>query len=147
VTRNARIEASNGDRLAFADLAVDRLAKVKWSSFAVGAGGLEVYRATEVEVPGGNSAHPRPQWQARVMSVDLVNNSFVIEPRNGKPIRINGQAVSQATVLVDVNTAQGSGSQVISLSELQVGDDRVWIRGITTGPATIEASRVRVREE
>ncbi|MGK0265076.1 MAG: hypothetical protein ACI8UD_003739, partial [Planctomycetota bacterium] len=118
-----------------------------------GAGGLEVYRATEVEVPGGNSAHPRPQWQARVMSVDLVNNSFVIEPRNGKPIRINGQAVSQATVLVDVNTvierrsAQGSGSQVISLSELQVGDDRVWIRGITTGPATIEASRVRVREE
>ncbi|MFT4513931.1 MAG: hypothetical protein ACI89X_002366 [Planctomycetota bacterium] len=151
VTSGARIEASNGNSLAFAELAVGRLVKVKWRSFEVGPGGMLIYSATSVEVPGGDSARPHPQWQARVTSVDVANHSFVIEPRNGKPIRIGGESVTQATVLVGANTkierrAPG-GRQMISLSQIQPAIDRVWIRGRATGPATIEASRVRVREE
>lgn len=153
LTGDARIEAPNGDTLGFGDLAVDRLVKVKWNSVVVGPSGFETYTATEVQIPGGNSARPNPQWQARVASVNVAEGSFVIEPRNGKPIRISNQSVPQATVLVDANTVierravQGSGTTTITLEDIQPGVDRVWIRGIVTGPTTIEASRVRVREE
>ena len=150
---NASIERPNGSVLTFGDLAVDQLAKVKWNSYATGGDGLLVYQATEVEVPGANSGQHHKQWQARVISVDLANDSFVIEPRNGGSIRVGGQVVSQATVVVDANTsierraAQGGGRSMITLSEILPGSDRVWVRGRAAGPQTIAATRVRVREE
>jgi len=149
-TDHARIQAPNGTNLPFGVLAFGDLAKVRWSSIEEVPNGLDVVDATEVVIPGGNSGQHQPLWQARVVGVDLTLGFLEIEPRN-QPIRLLGIAVPAATVLVVNGTRierQGPGGrQLITLAEVQPGVDRVWVRGVVVGPATIEASRVRVKEE
>lgn len=151
-TENARIEASSGSSLTYAALQVDKLVKVKWNVFEeVTTGGLDVYFATEVAIPGGNSARPDPQWHGRVIGVDVALGQIEIGPRNGAPLRIQGQVVASITITVDGNTLierQGQGGrQAIGLAEIQPNTDRIWVRGEVVGPALIAASRVRVKDE
>jgi hypothetical protein len=152
---NARIEAPNNENLIFSILSLDQLVKIKWSSVSLGStNGLDTYQATDVVVPGPNSNQYQAQWQGVVASIDLVTSTLVIEPRQSNPIRVNGQIVSQATVQVDSGTtlerrpSSINGSrEVITLSDIIPGSDRTWVSGIPTGTATIQATRVRVRDE
>ena len=150
-TDNARIESTNGLSLPFASLASGNLVKVKWDVFEVVANGLDVYFATEVAISSGTRREHQPQWQARVVGVDLVLGFIEIEPRNNEPLRLRGYAVPAATVIVDGNTRMErrgpGGPQAIGLAEIRPGVDRILVRGRVVGPATIEAARVRVREE
>lgn len=149
----ARITWSHTAReLTFAELQVDQLAKVEWSARAPGSGGLEELTARAIEVTGPG-APMRPQWQGSVQGVDVVLGTIVVVPRHGDPIVVQGQAVTAATVHVDGNTVierrerHGPGRARIPLAEIVPGQDRIWWRGEVTGPTTIDATWVRVRQD
>lgn len=149
---NAELERPNGQSIPFSAVTVGRLAKVRWSSRDLTLPGLAEYVAEEVQVPGSGQGMPARQWQGNVASVDLVNGVLVLEPRNG-PLVVNGQSVASIEVQVGPNTyierraAQGGGRFAISLSEVQPGVDRAWIRGTVSGPSSLDASWIRVREQ
>lgn len=150
--QTARIEASDGLPTTFAALVVDQLVKVKWLSRSTASGQIE-YVAEEVEISSIHNSAIEPEWEARVLSVDPATQTIVIVPRNNEPIIIQGASVPQADVLVDGSTVierksnQGGGSFPISLSEIQPGTDRIWVRGIAVAATIIEANRIRVRED
>lgn len=138
--------------LTFADLQVGNLAKVEWTRRGPGPGGVEQVLAREIEVT--SQARPmRPEWQGLVQSVDLTSDSLVVVPRGDDPIVIEGVAVLQATLHVDGNTIlerrerNGPGRITIGLGDIVPGADRIWWRGTVTGPASIDATWIRVREE
>ena len=149
---NAELERPNGQSIPFSAVTVGRLAKVRWSSRDLTLPGLAEYVAEEVQVPGSGQGMPARQWQGNVASVDLVNGVLVLEPRNG-PLVVNGQSVASIEVQVGPSTyierraAQGGGRFAISLSEVQPGVDRAWIRGTVSGPSSLDASWIRVREQ
>ncbi|MFN3243980.1 MAG: hypothetical protein ACE37K_20915 [Planctomycetota bacterium] len=149
---SARLERPNGQAIPFSAITVGRLAKVRWSSRDRTVPGLPEYVAELVQAPGAGHGMPARQWQGNVASVDLVNEVLVLEPRNG-PLMVQGQSVSSIEVRLDANTylerraAQGGGRFAISLSEVQPGLDRAWVRGVVVGPAAIDAAWIRVREQ
>jgi hypothetical protein len=137
--------------IPFGALAVGDLAKVKWTSRTEVPGALTEYVAREIEVPDGN-VPPQVEWQGRVDVVDLATSRIVVEPRGDDPIVIGGVVVSSANVDVTATTTierrerNGGGRTTIGIADIVVGD-RIWWRGTVTGPATIAASTIRVREE
>jgi hypothetical protein len=139
-------------RLAFEDLAVGQLAKVKWTSRTV-ENGVTIVVAREVEVTSGPGEPMQPEWQGRVQSVDVAAGRIVVVPRNDDPIVIGGVSVPEVVVLVDGDTVlqrrerQGPGRFAIELGDIVAGEDRIWFRGRVTGPATVDAVWVRVRQE
>lgn len=149
---NARLERPNGQPISFSAVTVGRLAKVRWSSRDLSLPGLAEYVAEEVQVPGAGQGMPARQWQGNVASVDLVNNVLVLEPRNGQLV-VQGQSVPSIEVQVGPNTyierraRQGGGRVAIPLSEVQPGLDRAWVRGAVVGPAALDATWIRVREQ
>lgn len=149
---NAIIEESSNQPTNFATLMVGQVVKVKWLSKSLNNGTPE-YIAREVELLSGSNTMIHPEWEARVQSVDLVNQVIVIVPRNNDPILINGVSVAQAEVLVSNTTTierrgnQGAANTWITLAQIQPGTDRIWIRGSVVGSAMIAATRVRVRED
>lgn len=150
----AVIRRPNGDALAFGALAEGMLAKVRWGARWTDDNGREVFVATDVEVPGNGSGGLHPLWRGRVDSVDLVASTFVIVPYGNHAIVIDGQQVAQATVVVDADTEfelddddhHGSGAGY-GLGDLQVGVDRVWVRGVVDADGRIVADRVLVLEQ
>ncbi|MGK0518783.1 MAG: hypothetical protein ACJAUC_001476 [Planctomycetota bacterium] len=150
--QGARVEASSGTLTTFTSLTVGQFVKVKWLSQSANNGVTE-YVAQEVEISSSNNISIQPEWEARVLSVDPANQVIVIAPRNNDPIVIQGASVAQAAVLITSTTLierrqnQGGGSTIITLAEVQPGTDRIWIRGTAIGATTIEATRVRVRED
>jgi len=151
----ARLHRPNAQvQLAFADLAVDDLVKVKWTSRTPAtATELELVVAREIEVPGSSGVPLAPEWEGRVQSVDLAGNRIVVVPRNDDPIFVNGVSVASVDVVVDAGTTlerrerRGGGRATIQLGDIVPGEDRVWWRGTVTGPAEVSATWVRVREE
>ncbi|MBL8755359.1 MAG: hypothetical protein JNK15_18815 [Planctomycetes bacterium] len=150
---NARIHRPNHAPLAFGDLAVGDLAKVKVRSRAPGTNGLTELTAAEIEVPTAGGEPCAPQWQGMVQSVDPIARTIVVEPRNGDPIVVGGVAVPLATVFVAPGTPierrerRGGGRIAIGLADIESGSDRIWWRGVVSGPARVDASSVRVRAD
>lgn len=152
---SARLQRPNGQVvLAFADLAVDDLVKVTWSSRTPAtATELELVVAREIEVPGSAGVPLAPEWQGLVQSVDVAGNRIVVVPRNDDPIVVDGVSVPSVDVLVDAGTVlqrrerRGGGRTTIQLGDIVPGEDRIWWRGTVTGPAEVSADWVRVREE
>lgn len=151
----ARLQRSNAQVvLAFADLAVDDLAKVKWSSRTPATETeLATVVAREVEVPGSAGAAMVPEWEGLVQSVDVDAGRIVVVPRNDDPIFVDGVSVASVDVLVGTDTVlqrrerQGPGRFAIGLADIVAGEDRIWWRGTVTGPSEISANWVRVRAE
>jgi hypothetical protein len=149
---SARIQRPNNQPMSYAQLAVGNLVKVKWSSRGV-ENGVPVFVAVEIEVPPGNGVPMRLEWQGRVQSVDLVSRTIVVVPRNNDPIVIQGTPVPQVDVLVGPTTQlqrrerHGGARYPIQLEAVVPGSDRIWWGGSVTGPTTIEASWIRVRED
>lgn len=148
----ARIKRPNNQPMSYAELAVGNLVKVKWLSRTVESG-VPVYAAVEIEVPPGDGVPMRPEWQGRVQSVDMVTRTIVVVPRNDDPIVIQGTPVPQVDVLVGPATPlqrrerQGGARYPIQLEAVMPSSDRIWWGGIVTGPSTIEATWIRVRED
>ncbi|MCA8967639.1 MAG: hypothetical protein KDC48_22350, partial [Planctomycetes bacterium] len=149
----AIVRRPNGDPLAFGALCEGMLAKVRWGARWTDDNGREVFVATDVEVPGNGSGELHPQWRGRVDAVDLVASTFVIVPYGDHAIVIDGQQVAQATVVVGEDTEfeldddhHGSGDGH-GLADLQVGVDRVWVRGVVDADGRIVAERVLVLEQ
>jgi hypothetical protein len=139
--------------LQFADLAPGQLAKVKVRSRQPVPGALPQIVASEVEITSGDGVPPQPEWHGRVQSVDLLTRTIVVERRNDDPIVIGGVSLQTVTVAVPVGTPiqrrerHGGGRFAIELSGVVAGQDRIWWRGTVTGPASVDATWVRVREE
>lgn len=159
VPETARIRAENaffenelGAATTFASLQVGNFVKVKWLTRDT-TGAIPTYLAREVELLGNSNSQLHPEWEGRVQSVDLANQVIVIVPRNNDPILIQGVAVPQAEVLVSSTTPierrgnNGENNSSITLSQVQPLTDRIWVRGTVSGPALIEATRVRVRQD
>jgi hypothetical protein len=149
---NARLRRPNGQTLAFGDLQVQQLVKVKWSSRSSPAGELPRFVATEVEVPGA-AVPMQPEWAGSVQAVDPVAGTITVVPRHDDPIVIDGVSVPAVVLSVDADTRlqrrarHGPGVTTITLADIVPGEDRIWWRGTVTGPDTIDATWVRVREE
>lgn len=139
--------------LAFGDLAVDALVKVKVRSRTEVPGGLPELVASEIEVPGGDGGHRQPEWTGLVQSVDLVARTIVVVPRPGKQIVVGGQTLASVEVAVAVDTPiqrrerRGPGRYPIGLDGILPGQDRIAWRGEVTGPAAIAATWLQVRLE
>ncbi|MBL8729618.1 MAG: hypothetical protein JNM25_14385 [Planctomycetes bacterium] len=148
----AQLRRPNGGTIAFADLQVGNLVKVQWTSRSTPTGELPLLVAREVEVTGSAMAM-HPEWQGRVQSVDTVANTLVVVPRNNDPIFVQGVSVASVTLAVAATTTlerrarQGGGRTAITLDDIVPGSDRIWWRGSVTGPTTIDATWIRVREE
>ena len=153
LTANARLHRPNHAALAFGDLAVGQLAKVKVRSRQQVPGGLTQIIASEVEITSGDGVPPQPEWQGRVQSVDLPTRTIVVERRNDDPIVIGGVSLQTVTVHVAAGTPiqrrerNGSGRFAIELSGIVPTQDRIWFRGTVMGPDTVDATWVRVRED
>jgi len=150
----ARIHRSHtAGSLTFAELEVGQLAKVEWTTRTPVAGGLEEVRAREIEVTSGAGVSMRPEWEGSVQSVDLTLRQIVVVPRHDDRIVVNGQSVQQVVVHVDPALAierrqrEVSGRATIGLSDIVPGQDRIWWRGTVVGPASIDATFVRVRQD
>jgi hypothetical protein len=155
-----RIDASNAQlrrpdsrvSLTFAELQVGNLAKVQWTSRSTVPGDLERIVAREVEV-ASSAVGMQPEWEGRVQSVDLGANTITVVPRNNDPIFVQGVSVASVQLTVAAGTflqrreRHGGGRTVITLADIVPGSDRIWWRGTATGPASIDANWVRVREE
>jgi hypothetical protein len=95
----------------------------------------------------------QPEWEGRVQSVDASVHTIVVVPRNDDPIIVLGVSVPQVTLTVGAGTfierraQSGGGDLTIGIGDIVPGQDRIWWRGIVTGPTTIDANWVRVREE
>lgn len=151
---NARIARPNRHvYLAFGDLAVDDLVKVKVRSRTEVPGSLPEVVASEIEVPGGDGGHHQPEWTGLVQSVDLVGRTIVVVPRPGKSIVVGGQTLASVEVAVAVDTSiqrrerRGPGRYPIGLEGILPGQDRIEWRGVVTGPAAIAATWLQVRLE
>ncbi|MFY9343303.1 MAG: hypothetical protein WAT39_12480 [Planctomycetota bacterium] len=148
---NARLERPDSRTvLAFGDLAVGNLAKVKWTSRTPVAGGPDEVVAREIEV-SAFGAPMQPEWEGRVQAVDAAAGTVVVVPRNDDPIVIAGVSVQQVTLAIGAGTflerrTGSSGDRItIGLADIVPGQDRIWWRGVVTGPSTIDATWVRVR--
>lgn len=140
--------------LAFADLAIDDLVKVKWSSRTPAtATELELVSAREIEVTSGPGVPFEPEWEGLVQSVDQAAGRIVVVPRHDDPIVVDGAARSSVEVVVGPGTTlqrrarNGGGRTPISLADVVPNSDRIWWRGTVVGPTEIAASWVRVRED
>ncbi|MBL9079071.1 MAG: hypothetical protein JNL08_16325 [Planctomycetes bacterium] len=148
----ARLHRPAGQPLAFGDLQLQHLVKLKWRSRSEPAGELPRFVASEVEVASGPAAM-QPEWQGRVDGIDAGLGTITVVPRNDDPIVIAGVVVPQATISVLADTVlerrarHGGGRTTIRLDQIVPGQDRIWWRGTVTGPTTVDATWVRVREE
>lgn len=148
----ARLERPNGSAIGFADLQVAHLVKVRWISRSTPAGALPLLVAREVEVTGG-PVGMRPEWEGAVQAVDTVAGTITVVRRHDDPIVVQGVSVVSVTVVVTGTTTlerrerHGGGRSSITLADIVPGADRIWWRGTVTGPTTIDATSVRVREE
>jgi len=153
LTDGATLRAPNGDARTFSDLVVEGLVKVRWSAREAVAGDLDEYTAREVTIVGGDDDSVTPQWSGLVDGVDLDDGVITVVPRNDDPLVVDGAVVDVLTVTVDDDTAfarkpQGGGPwQPSSLADIVAGQDRIWVRGVVTGPAEVAADRVRVRAD
>jgi hypothetical protein len=149
----ARMHASDTRRvLTFGELATGQLAKVEWTSRTPVPGNLELVVAREIEV-ASSSVPMSPEWEGAVQSVDLNTGTIVVVPRGNDPIVVSGQSVASVDVHVgsgvpiERRELQGPGRSAITLGDVQPGSDRIWWRGTVTGPAAIDATWVRVRQD
>jgi hypothetical protein len=149
---NAQLRRPDGGAIAFADLQVGHLAKVKWTTRSAPAGELPLLVAREVEVTG-QAMSMQPEWQGRVQSVDTIARTITVVPRNDDPIVVQGVSVDSVVLTVDDGTTlqrrarHGGGRTDITLADIVPDQDRIWWRGDVTGPASIDARWVRVREQ
>ena len=151
VSPTTRIETPRGRPLAFGDLEAGRLAKLEWVSRSQVPGQLAEYQVRRIVLPGTEHAAMHPQWQGIVQSVDLGANTLVVRPREHHTLSVNGVQVPQLDVRVVGDTVierkpEHGGPMAIALDGVQVGD-RAWVRGTVTGSQSIDAIRVRVRED
>lgn len=149
----ARIHRSDDHTVvAFADLAIGGLVKVKSASRTPVAGGPDEVVASEIEAPGAAVAM-QPEWEGAVQSVDVAAGVIVVVPRHDDPIVIGGVVVAQVTVRTTATTRvirrerNGGGESTIGLADIVPGADRIWWRGAVSGPSIVDASSVRVRAE
>ena len=135
--------------LTFEDLQVGQLAKVEWTLRAPGTG-LEEVTASEIAVVGFG-VPMRPSWWGNVQSVDPVAGRIVAAPLENWPIVVQGQPVSQVDVNVLSTTillrraTEGFSFTLIGIGDITAGQDRIWWRGVVTGPTSIDATLVIVR--
>lgn len=146
----ARLERPDDERLFFADLAVGQLAKVKWTSRTVVAGGLDVVVARSVEITAGAGVALRPEWEGLVQSVDLATGVVVVVPAPGEAIVVRGLSVASVLVVVDTDTVlqrRTADGRIlgIDLSGVVAGSDRIVWRGTVVTPTAAVASGLRVR--
>lgn len=148
----ARLHASDSRRvLTFSELQVDMLAKVEFTSRTPRTGELDLVVAREVEV-ASSAAPMQPEWEGSVQAVDGLSATITVAQRGNDPIVVQGQVVTQvavhvgAGVPIERRARSGGGRSTIGLLDIVVGE-RIWWRGTVTGPASIEASMVRVRAE
>jgi hypothetical protein len=148
----AQLRRSNGGTFAFADLQQGHLVKVQWTSRSTPPGDLPLLLAHEVEVTS-SAVGMQPEWEGRVQSVDTVARTIVVVPRHNDPIFVQGVSVASVTLSVAGTTPierrsrQGGDRTAITLADIVPTADRIWWRGTVTGPASIDARWVRVREE
>lgn len=148
----ARLHRPNHQPIQFSALQLNHLVKVKWISRSQPAGELPRLVASEVEVVASPAAM-QPEWQGRVHAVDTVARTITVRPRNDDPIVVGGVSLSQVTLQVDDGThierraRHGNGRSNIQLGDIVPDADRIWWRGTVTGPTTIDATWVRVREQ
>lgn len=127
--------------------AVVRIAARRWQAGSVQLDGDEV----ELTPPGG--APLRLEWHGRVVGVDLVAGSLLVERAPDVPLVVAGAALASATVLCPEGCSilrrelLGQGQYAISLGGIVAGGDRVWWRGEVVGPGTVRATEVRVRTQ
>jgi hypothetical protein len=150
-TADARLRRPNGDPLVFSDLAVGQLARVAWTERSEVPDEPDLFTASVVTVVAVPASLFIP-WQGSVDGVDTAASTIVVVPRNDDPIVINGVSVPQVTLDVDDDTIlvrrapNGPGTTIIELDDVEIGD-RIWFRGDVTGPDTLDAVWIRVREE
>jgi len=149
----AEIErSSTGVYLTFADIEIGQLAKVEWLSRTVLANGWQELVADEIEIAPADGVAMEPEWQGMVSAVDLTLRTITVVPRHDDPIVVQNQSVLSLTAYVPAGVPvlrheSGSPRVIVPLQEVVPGRDRIWLRGQVTGPADIEASRVRVRDD
>lgn len=152
IGQHARIETPSGRPLTVADIEVGRLAKLEWITRSQVPGALAEYEVCRIVLPGASHAAMHPQWQGRVQSVDLIDRTLVVVPREDHPLRVNGVAVPQLDVRVVAGTEierkpDHGGPIPIGLEDIEPGEDRIWLRGEVTGSQSVEARRIRVRHD
>lgn len=131
--------------LTFAELMVGDLAKVR----VAGRTGSDV-AASEIEISSHQGAPACQETEGLVDEVRLAENLIVLVPRGNDPLLVGGLSVARAEVTVTASTiierfAPGAPHTPIQLGDLVAGQDRVWVRGTATGPASLAASYLRVR--
>jgi hypothetical protein len=88
-----------------------------------------------------------------VQAVRVAGNTITVVPRHDDPIFVNGVSVPQVDVVLTPGmrivrrAEEGGGETTILIDGVVPGQDRIWWRGTVTGPTTIAATRVRVRED
>ncbi len=147
---------------SFASLAIGDVVKVTVRSRTPVPGGRDVVVARRIQVIGANGVPLQQEWEGRVQSVDVPNNTIVVVPREddheeGEPIIINGVSVPQVDVVltpgmpierrVEEEDSGGSSIVIIQIADVVPGVDRIRWRGTVTGPTTIAATWVRVRAD
>lgn len=150
IGQHARIETPSGRPLTTADIQVGRLAKLEWITRSQVPGALAEYEVCRIVLPGAAHAEMHPQWQGRVQSVDLTNETLVVVAREEHVLRVNGVAVPQLDVQVVAATEierkpERGGPVPIRLADIVPGEDRIWLRGEVIGSQSVEARRIRVR--
>lgn len=139
--------------LQFGDLQTGQLAKVEFTSRTQVPGSLDEVVAREVEVGSSSGSPLQPEWEGAVQSVDVVGGTITVVPRGNDPIVIGGVTVTSATVAVGAGTSlvrrgsQGASDTAIGLGDIVAGQDRIWWRGTVSGPSTVDATWVRVRDD
>ena len=131
--------------LSFGDLRIGDLVKVRWSARTGAA-----VTASAVELESRSGASASPEIEGLVSEVRLASNMLVVVPRGNDPLLVNGSSVASAEITITASTrierdASGAPSQVIQLGDIVANQDRIWIRGTASGPSTVVASWIRVR--
>ncbi|MCA3008641.1 MAG: hypothetical protein INH34_09750 [Phycisphaerales bacterium] len=127
--------------------AVVRIAARRWQAGSVQLDGDEV----ELTPPAG--APLRLEWHGRVVGVDVVAGSLLVERAPDVPLVVAGAALASATVVCPEGCSilrrelLGQGQYAIGLGGIVAGGDRVWWRGEVVGPGTVRATEVRVRTQ
>jgi len=136
------------DELSFGDLAVGARVKVELLSRS----GSTV-NAREIEVTSRNGLPQFPEVEGMVGSVDVAGGTITIVRRGDDPLLVNGQPVASVTVHVSASTflfrqaSHGDEREVIALGAIVPTQDRIEVRGVVSGPASIDADWVRVRTD
>ena len=124
-----------------------RIAARRWQAGSVQLDGDEV----ELTPPAG--APLRLEWHGRVVGVDVVAGSLLVERAPDVPLVVAGAALASATVVCPEGCSilrrelLGQGQYAIGLGGIVAGGDRVWWRGEVVGPGTVRATEVRVRTQ